>query len=110
MIIVGSLSTFMSSSGFVAVKGSARKFSFYLLVATVFMLPFAIIFEGNRTYAAVLPIIFLAILQRYLSYIAKQKVTAQVIESYGHSDSSPLVAVHSLKWLKSLQSKPKEDN
>jgi len=77
MIIVGSLSTLISSSGFVAVKGSDRKFSIYLLVATVSMLPFAIVFEGNRTYAAVLPIIFLAILQRYLSYIAKQKVTVQ---------------------------------
>lgn len=31
-----------------------------------------------------------------------------VVESYGHSDSSPLVAAHSLKWLKSLQSKSKE--
>jgi len=26
-----------------------------------------------------------------------------VVESYGHSDSSPLMAAHSLKWLKSLQ-------
>ena len=77
MIIVGSLSTFISSSGFVAVKGSARKFSFYLLLATVSMLPLAIVFEGNRTYAAVLPIIFLAILQRYLSYVAKQEVAVQ---------------------------------
>ncbi|WOH36419.1 alpha/beta hydrolase-fold protein [Thalassotalea fonticola] len=32
-----------------------------------------------------------------------------VVESYGHSDSSPLVAAHSLKWLKSLQPKSKED-
>jgi predicted alpha/beta superfamily hydrolase len=30
-----------------------------------------------------------------------------VVESSGHSDSSPLMAMHSLKWLKSLQ--PKED-
>jgi len=28
-----------------------------------------------------------------------------VVESYGHSDSSPLLAAHSLKWLKSLQPK-----
>ena len=26
-----------------------------------------------------------------------------VVESYGHSDSSPIVAAHSFKWLKSLQ-------
>jgi hypothetical protein len=77
MVIVGSLTTFVSSSGFIAVKGSDRKFSVYLLVATLSMLPFAIIFEGNRTYAAVLPIIFLAILQRYLSYIAKQTLVGQ---------------------------------
>jgi hypothetical protein len=77
MVIVGSLTTFVSSSGFIAVKGSDRKFSIYLLVATISMLPFAIIFEGNRTYAAVLPIIFLAILQRYLSYIAKQTIVVQ---------------------------------
>jgi hypothetical protein len=32
-----------------------------------------------------------------------------VVVSYGHSDSSPLVAAHSLKWLKSLQPKSKED-
>ena len=32
-----------------------------------------------------------------------------VVESYGHSDSSPLMAAHSLKWLKSLQPKSKED-
>jgi hypothetical protein len=77
MVIVGSLTTFVSSSGFIAVKNSDRKFSIYLLVATISMLPFAIIFEGNRTYAAVLPIIFLAILQRYLSYIAKQTIVVQ---------------------------------
>lgn len=31
-----------------------------------------------------------------------------VAESYGHSDSSPLVAAHGLRWLKSLQPKSKE--
>lgn len=30
-----------------------------------------------------------------------------IVEASGHSDSSPLMAMHSLKWLKSLQ--PKED-
>ena len=77
MVIVGGFTTYVSSSGCIAVKGSARKFSIYLLVATSAMLPFAIIFEGNRTYAAILPIIFLAILQRYLSYIAKQTLVVQ---------------------------------
>ncbi|QFI37952.1 hypothetical protein FR932_08865 [Moritella marina ATCC 15381] len=77
MVIIGSLTTFSSASGFIAVKGSARKFSVYLLFASIAMLPFAIIFEGNRIYAAVLPIVFLAILQRYLSHIAKQTVVVQ---------------------------------
>jgi len=31
-----------------------------------------------------------------------------VAEDYGHSDSSPLVAAHGLRWLKSLQPKSKE--
>jgi hypothetical protein len=77
MAIIGAISTFSSSSGFIAVKGSARIFSIYLLIATVLMLPFAIYFEGNRIYAAVLPIIFLAILQRYLSYLAKENIDVQ---------------------------------
>ncbi len=77
MAITGIITTLLSSSGFVAVKGSARQYSIYLLAATILMLPFAIYFEGNRTYAAILPIIFLAILQRYLSYIAKQALVAQ---------------------------------
>ena len=74
MAIVGLLTTFYSTSGFIAVKDSSMKYSAYLLIATISMLPFAIVFEGNRAYAAVLPIVFLAILQRYLSYIAKQNI------------------------------------
>lgn len=31
-----------------------------------------------------------------------------VAESYGHSDSSPLVAAHGMRWLKNLQPKSKE--
>jgi predicted esterase len=31
-----------------------------------------------------------------------------VAESYGHNDSSPLVAAHGMRWLKSLQPKSKE--
>ena len=74
IVIIGSITTLYSSSGFIAVKGSDRKFSVYLLLASVSMIPFAVIFQGNRIYAAVLPIIFLAILQRYLTHIAKQMV------------------------------------
>lgn len=72
MVLVGAISTFMSASGFIAVKGSDRKFSIYLLLAAISMIPVAIFFEGNRTYAAVIPIIFLAILQRYLAHASKK--------------------------------------
>lgn len=77
MVIIGIITTFISSSGFIAVEGSSRKHSIYLLTATALMLPFAIYFQGDRTYAAVFPILFLAILQRYLSHIAKEKLVGQ---------------------------------
>ncbi len=77
MVGIGLVTTFASPVGFIAVKGSARKFSIYLLTATVLMVPFSIYFEGDRTYAVVFPIIFLAVLQRYLVYIAKEKLVVQ---------------------------------
>jgi len=52
--MIGSLTTFSSSSGFIAVKNSARRFSVYLFLASISMIPFAIAFEGNSTYVAVL--------------------------------------------------------
>jgi len=77
MAVIGLVTTFTSSAGFIAVKGSERIFSIYLLIATVLMVPFALYFEGNRIYAAVLPIIFLAVVQRYLVHVAKQKLVVQ---------------------------------
>jgi len=77
MLVVGIVTTLTSSAGFIAVENSAKIFSAYLLVATIFMLPFAVYFEGERTYAAIFPIIFLAVLQRYLSSMAKDKLTLQ---------------------------------
>lgn len=76
MTIVGCLTTFMSSSGFIAVKNSARRFSIYLLLATASMIPVSVIFEGNRLYAVVLPIIVLAVLQRYLAHIAISRIVS----------------------------------
>lgn len=73
MATIGLMTTLTSLSGFIAVKNAPRKFSIYLLLATVSMLPFAIYFEGDRTYAAILPIIFLAILQRYLAFFVKNR-------------------------------------
>ena len=77
MALVGLASTFMTRTGFIAVDGGERKYSFWLLFATLSMLPFAIYFEGNRIYAAVLPIIFLAFVQRYISFLAKKEVLAE---------------------------------
>ncbi|MGX5172505.1 hypothetical protein ACUR5C_00590 [Aliikangiella sp. IMCC44653] len=77
MVIIGVVTTFASSSGFIGVKGSARMFSLYLLTATILMLPFSIYFEGDRIYAAVLPIVFLALLNRYFSFMAREKLTAK---------------------------------
>jgi len=46
---------------------------------------------------------------RHKKYKGFASIKRIVVESYGHSDSSPLVAAHSLKWLKSMQPKSKED-
>lgn len=77
MLAIGGVTTTFSSSGFIAVKGGARKYSLYLLFSVILMLPFALIFEGERIYSAVLPIIFLAIVQRCLSYIATRPALIQ---------------------------------
>ena len=71
MSIVGIISTLFSSHGFIAVENSPKKLSVYLFVATLTMLPISVLFEGNRTYAAVIPIIFLAIVQRVLIFKAR---------------------------------------
>jgi len=77
MIVIGFVTTFTSSSGFIAVANSERKLSYFLLGATILALPFALYFEGNRTYSAVLPIIFLALFQRYLVYYARSTKDAR---------------------------------
>ncbi len=77
MALVGLLSTFLSPSGFIGVIGSERKFSMYLLIASIAMIPIAILFEGDRTYAAVLPIIFLAVLQRWLAHTSNRSIRAR---------------------------------
>jgi len=73
MVCVGLISIFSSSAGFIAVKHSERRFSWWLLFAVIAMLPFAVYFQGQRLYSAILPIIFLAVVQRYLVFIAHGK-------------------------------------
>lgn len=72
MAVVGIVATFATPSGFIGVSsaslGSVRAASYWLLGATVLALPISFAFSGNRTYAAVLPIIALAVLQRYLAF------------------------------------------
>lgn len=73
MVCVGLISIFSSSAGFIAIKHSERRLSWLLLIAVVAMLPFAVYFEGQRLYSAILPIIFLALIQRYLAFLAHKK-------------------------------------
>lgn len=69
MLIVGVLSLF-TRSGFVAISTKSKKYSLFLLFATLLMLPVAIFFEGNRYLAAVVPIVSLAVFNHYLISLA----------------------------------------
>jgi hypothetical protein len=69
MVAVGLVSTFATPAGFVAVVGpprDVRSASYWLLAATLLALGVSLIFEGDRTWAAVVPIICLAVLHRLL--------------------------------------------
>ncbi|MDZ4348683.1 MAG: hypothetical protein U1A22_04020 [Xanthomonadaceae bacterium] len=72
MTVVGIVATFATSAGFIGMSsaplGRVRTASYWLLGATVLALPISFAFSGNRAYAAVLPIIVLAVLQRYLVF------------------------------------------
>ncbi len=80
IIIIGITSTFISSSGFIAVKNSEKKLSLYLLLAAIFVLPASIYFEGQRIYSAVIPIILLALFQRYLVFVATHKASIELTD------------------------------
>jgi len=70
MFVVGAISTFASSAGYIGVIGAptavVKRSSVILLAATGIALIPAILFEGNRLFAAVLPIVALALLHRFL--------------------------------------------
>ncbi|MEX0899853.1 MAG: hypothetical protein WD081_04090 [Gammaproteobacteria bacterium] len=76
VLAVGVATTFASSSGFVAVSGAppalVRRASLWLLAAVVMALGASILFQGDRTWAAVVPIICLAVLHRVLVYRIRQ--------------------------------------
>lgn len=71
MLVVGVVTTFATSAGFVAVAGApreaVRRASLWLLAATVIAVGMALTFRGDRTWAAMVPVIALAVLQRLLS-------------------------------------------
>lgn len=71
MLGVGVVTTFATSAGFVAVADAPRepirRASLWLLRATLLAFVMALAFQGNRTLAAVVPVIALAVLQRALA-------------------------------------------
>ncbi|WP_200918068.1 hypothetical protein [Jeongeupia sp. HS-3] len=70
MIGVGIISMLFTNSGYASLISAPRhvalRASLWLLAATALALVASVIFRGDRTYAAVLPIIGLAVLQRIL--------------------------------------------
>ena len=82
MFLVGVVATFMTRGGFIAAQGAdlkwIRYYSILLLGATAFCFIPALAFEGNRIWSAVVPIVALAVIQRYLARLASQKSHAAV--------------------------------
>lgn len=78
MLLVGVVATFATKPGFIAAvradPAKARRYSIVLLGATAICLIPAIVFEGNRLWSAVVPIIALAVFQRYLATLANREV------------------------------------
>jgi hypothetical protein len=72
MIVVGLLTTIYSEYGFVGVvdvnSQQIKKASTWLLLATVFALILSIYLQGQITLSTVVPIICLALMQRYLAF------------------------------------------
>ena len=73
MLMVGIVATFATRHGFIGVRGAdlekTRHYSILLLGATAICLLPAVAFAGNRVWSAVMPIIALALLQRYFVYL-----------------------------------------
>ena len=71
MLLVGLVSTFSSSAGFIAKRGPSPlvlRASLVLLVAVACALAVAVYFRGNVKYAAVIPVIALSWLNRLLRH------------------------------------------
>lgn len=76
MLGVGIASTLFTASGYAAIASVPRQVvihaSLWLLAATALALAVSLLFRGDRTLAAVLPIICLAVVQRILVYQASR--------------------------------------
>jgi hypothetical protein len=72
MLVVGAAATWLSPAGFIGAQGQpadrVRRASLWLLLATAVALLMAARFSGDLNWAAVYPIIGLAVLQRWLLY------------------------------------------
>lgn len=74
ILIVGVVTTFASPAGFIATLGTqseVRRASLWLLVAAMLGLGASLMFAGDTTWAAVVPIICLAIFHRVLQVRAR---------------------------------------
>ena len=82
MLLVGIVATFATRHGFIAAQGADIKWNRYysvlLLGANVFCFIPALVFEGNRIWSAVVPIVALAVIRRYFVHLASQKSHAAV--------------------------------
>ena len=82
ILLVGIVATFTTRHGFIAAQGADLKWNRYysilLLGATVFCFIPALVFEGNRIWSAVVPIVALAVIRRYFAHLASQKSNAAV--------------------------------
>jgi len=85
IIFIGIVTTIISKHGFIAAIGGTkqdtRQASYLLILASLIALFVAYLFQGSITYSAVLPIITLALLQRYLLSRCNKKSNNQVAHS-----------------------------
>ncbi|NQZ20980.1 MAG: hypothetical protein HRT53_02895 [Colwellia sp.] len=89
MLLVGIITTLSSNNGFVGIdkaliKDTAERFtinkkSAYLFIGVLVSLAISVVYKGNITFSVVVPIVFLAILQRYLVHSYSQKTSGNLI-------------------------------
>ncbi len=74
MLCVGAMAMLFTKAGYAALsdapRGTTTRASLWLLGATLLALGTSVLFRGDQTLAAVIPIIALAVLQRFLVYRA----------------------------------------